>query len=114
MMRNERKRLVMFSAVDNKGFTLSFTNGWTVSVQWGPGNYCEHRSVSDFEAPSLVSTWESTTAEIAAWDKDKVWHNFGDGDGDEVKGYMTSIEVLEFINMIANKGRGSRHLLKKC
>jgi hypothetical protein len=100
MIRNERKRLVMFSAVDNKGFELTFTNGWTVSVQWGPGNYCEHRSVSDFEAPSLVSTWESTTAEVAAWDKDEVWHNFGD---DEVKGWMTSNEVLEFINMIASK-----------
>ena len=38
----------------------------------------------------------------------------GNGDGDEVKGYTRSIEVLEFITMIANKGRGSRHLLKKC
>jgi len=57
--------------------------------------------VSDLEAPSLVSTWESTTAEVAAWDKDNVWHNFGDGD--EVKGYMTSNEVLDFINMIASK-----------
>ena len=111
MMRNERKRLVMFNAVDNKGFKLTFTNGWTVSVQWGPGNYCANRSVSDYDAPSKVSIWESTTAEIAAWDKDNVWHNFGDGD--EVKGWMTSIEVLEFINMIASKGRGSRHLLKK-
>ena len=99
----------MFSAVDNKGFELTFTNGWTVSVQWGPGNYCDNRSVSDadpltnadwYEAPSKVSTWESTTAEIAAWDKDNVWHNFGD---DEVRGWMTSNEVLEFINMIASK-----------
>ena len=104
MMRNERKRLVMFSAVDNKGFKLTFTNGWTVSVQWGPGNYCANRSVADDDAPRKVSTWESTTAEIAAWDKNKVWYNFAVDLPDEmVEGYMTSNKVLEFINMIASK-----------
>ena len=92
----------MFQSVCNKGFTLSFTNGWTVSVQWGPGNYCEKRSVSDYEAPSKVSTWGSTTAEVAAWDKNKAWHNFA-VDDEMVKGWMTTNEVLDFINMIASK-----------
>jgi len=25
------------------GFHIEFPNGWKISVQWGPGNYCETR-----------------------------------------------------------------------
>lgn len=28
------------------GFATEFDNGWEVSVQWGPGNYCENRNLS--------------------------------------------------------------------
>ena len=31
------------TACSNKGFRMTFPNGWTVSVQWGPGNYCEKK-----------------------------------------------------------------------
>jgi len=29
----------MFRINDNKGFSITFDNGYTVSVQFGPGNY---------------------------------------------------------------------------
>ena len=100
----------MFTTNNNKGFHLTFENGWTISVQFGPGNYCDHRSRPDTDPcitaewydaqPSKVRIWESTTAEVEAWNKDDVWYNFGD---DEVKGYMTANEVLELMNMIASK-----------
>jgi hypothetical protein len=105
----------MFSANSNKGFNLTFENNWTVSVQWGPRNYCDHYHSTtwpptevdldglilvDLDAPSKVEVWKATTAEVAAWNKDDIWHNFGD---DEVKGYMSPKEVLEFMNMIASK-----------
>ena len=97
----------MFSANQNKGFNITFPNGWTVSVQFGPYNYCDHYDTeADFDAPSKVEVWKATTAEVAAWIKsngnsyDDIWYNFGD---DEVKGYMSPKEVLEFMNMIASK-----------
>lgn len=32
----------MFRITRGKGFHVSFPNGYTVSVQFGPGNYCDH------------------------------------------------------------------------
>jgi hypothetical protein len=88
-----------FAVTQGKGFALTFSNGWTVSVQFGPGNYCENRA-TDFDAPRKAGVWQCATAEIAAWDRNRIWHSFGD---DEVKGYCTPNEVLAFCQMIAAK-----------
>jgi hypothetical protein len=91
----------MFTITGGKGFRMKFDNGWTVSVQWGPGSYSGRRDwIGDYEAPRRSDTWESPDAEVAAWKKDEPWYNFGD---DTVKGYMNVNEVLEFINMIKSK-----------
>ena len=93
----------MFSASGNKGFSITFENGNTVSVQWGPSNYCdptcdEGRDAAH-DAPQKSDAWKSETAEVAAWDKDGNWHNCG---GDQVKGWLSPAEVVEFINFAAN------------
>lgn len=89
----------MFRTTNNKGFSMTFENGNTVSVQWGPGNYCDHYALwRPFTAPSTKDSWESQTAEAAAWDADGKWHNFG---SDEVKGYLSPTEVAEFIGFVA-------------
>ena len=31
-----------FSISGGKGFQIQFENGWTASVQFGPGNYCDN------------------------------------------------------------------------
>jgi hypothetical protein len=80
----------------NKGFHITFENGWVVSVQFGAGNYCDHHNSDDYDR----NLGHSKTAEIAAWDKDGNWHHF---EHDTVDGYKTPAEVLEFINMIASK-----------
>lgn len=51
-----------FHSTRNSGFHITFQNEWTVSVQWGEFNH---------------SDAGKTTAEIAAWDKDENWHDFG-------------------------------------
>jgi hypothetical protein len=33
-----------FKSTNNKGFQMTFENGWTISVQFGYGNYCSHRN----------------------------------------------------------------------
>lgn len=96
----------MFKITGGKGVQMTFANGWTVSVQFGSGNYCDHYNRS----PRSGEHWEtvqantgaigSTTAEIAAWDADGTWYNFGD---DTVKGYVKADDVVTFMTLIANK-----------
>jgi len=92
----------MFTITGHKGFSVTFANGNTVSVQWGPGNYCDptHKDGrgAAYDAPKNSDCWAATTAEVAAWNKDGQWHNFG---GDEVCGWMSADEVLEFLTFAA-------------
>jgi len=86
----------MFSSQNNMGFQVTFENGWTVSVNWAPWNNC--RAGGQVE-PNI--RWESEDAEIAAWketDSGRVWHDFG---FDQVMGYATPSEVLDFMNKVA-------------
>lgn len=93
----------MFSTSGNKGFTITFANGNKISVQWGPMNYCEpthpkgRNAASD--EPMKNDFWGAETVEVAAWDKDGNWHNFG---SDQVIGWQTPEQVLEFMNFVAN------------
>lgn len=91
----------MFYITGGKGFQIEFENGWTVSVQFGGGSYCSNRDdgISD-EAWAESGKKGSTTAEIAAWDKNNNWHKF---EHDNVEGWVTPDKVAEFINMIAKK-----------
>ena len=58
-----------FSITNHKGVNITFENGWQVSVQWGPGNYCE-RKEDDYDSPENSEYWSSNSAEIAVWSKE--------------------------------------------
>ena len=87
----------MLKITKNSGFHMTFENGWTVSVQFGFGTYSDNKK----EDPFSFDTKKSSTAEIAAWNKDDIWYEFDDGDN--VRGYVSANDVLDFMNMIANK-----------
>jgi hypothetical protein len=93
----------MFTITQGKGFQVAFANGNVVSVQWGSMNYCDptHKDGRNapYDAAIGAHTWSATTAEVAAWNKEGEWHNFG---GDQVNGWMSPEEVLEFLNFAAN------------
>lgn len=95
----------MFRITSGRGFQMTFPNGWTVSVQFGSDAYCSHHSrmlegISNRKLGRELAEQGSVDAEIAAWDKNDRWYDFGD---DTVKGYVSVTETLEFINMIAEK-----------
>ena len=96
----------MFRITDGKGFQMTFANGWTVSVQFGPYNYIDNRNLnpcsgrSHIEAMRDAGELGSIDAEIAAWDSNNKWYDFGD---DRFKGWVKADEVAAFIQMIANK-----------
>jgi hypothetical protein len=78
-----------FRATQNEyhnGFHMTFKNGYTMSVQFGKGNYSDRGK---------------TTAEIAAWGPDRVWVKLSEHD--DVRGWCSPDEVLEIMNQIANK-----------
>ena len=91
---------MMFRITDGKGFQMTFENGWTVSVQFGYGNYCANRD--NKSATTLFGIYdgpvESLTAEIAAWDKNGEWFKFEDGQ--DVRGYTTPDQVADLIEVI--------------
>ena len=91
----------MIKIVDNRGWQMTFPNGWTVSVVMGRGAYCDNRDDEELE---FTDSKPSPNAEIAAWHGDskdvRDWHLFDD---DTVLGWQKPLEILSFINMIANK-----------
>jgi hypothetical protein len=89
-----------FYSNNNKGFQMTFGNGWSISVQFGYGNYCQnnhHPMGFYFSKNQDVTTSED--AEIAIWDKDGNWYNFGN---DTVKGYCSTDDVAGWINKVSN------------
>ena len=109
-MRDKAMRIT-----EGKGFHLDLPNGVTVSVQFGPMNYCDQDvRNAGFDAPAKAAAngeqWGSNLAECAAYltGSNLSWvavpgftGPIGDEDVetfyDDVSGYMTVQEVLDFI-----------------
>jgi len=75
------------------GFCLTFSNGNTVSVQWGKTHYCS----------------PGKTAEVAMWDKAGIWYQYDPDDnsifpceGENcVNGDISSDDVAKIISLIS-------------
>lgn len=78
---------------NGNGFHITFVNGYTASVQWGAGGYCDNRDSDEYY--KLLP--KSSNAEVAAWDKDGNWVSFGN---DTVMGWRTPHQVLKFLKKI--------------
>jgi hypothetical protein len=90
----------------NKGFAMTFENRWTISVQWGPGNYGSNRRWGDDVVkdpdPMTHNRWQGTSAEICVWDPD--------GDivlKDLVMGWISPDDVAHYVNRVS-KYHGDR------
>ena len=94
----------MFAITMGSGLQLTLGNGWTISVQFGAGNYGSNRN-AEYRAASKEDFWNSTTAEIAAWYGEREgistsnWYNFGNDD--QVKGWCSADEVVAFLGMVS-------------
>jgi len=91
----------MFSVKGGRGFRISFRNGYTVSVQFGIGNYCDNQY--EKSPLSLVEqlrepTKDSPTAETAlTTDAGLVLYK-----GRQVQGYQNAKDVLELLAYAEN------------
>lgn len=93
--------LPIFRITGGKGFHVTFENGWTVSVQFGPGNYCDHYNRSIMHEAEKCGAEGSSTAEVAAWAVPGTMHQFDDGD--TVQGRQTPAQVLTLMNWAASQ-----------
>lgn len=86
----------MFRINDNKGFQITFDNGYTVSVQFGPGNYGSNRQLDPMTRDYADNNGLSaTTAETALMNPEGEFVSYKD---DDVQGYQNVNDVLELIN----------------
>ena len=84
----------MFSISGNRGFQMTFENGYTVSVQFGPGNYCDNYSLPlSYGVNKRVP--DSKNAETALIGGDKKFVRYLH---DVVQKDMTPEMVLDLLN----------------
>jgi hypothetical protein len=73
----EGKTTKGFRSCSRKGFHITFPNGWTVSVQFGAGNYCENYDMTFDKSIPLEERYnpskdvESNDAEVWCWNKEE-------------------------------------------
>lgn len=97
-----------FAITQRKGFHITFDNGWTVSVQFGKGNYADNYNHPEFLPEKDI---DSTTAECAAWGPKGVMVNMPDfmysdpnqGYEDKVSNRSTPAQVLQLLNWAASQ-----------
>jgi hypothetical protein len=93
----------MFSITGSKGFQITFPNKVTVSVQFGPRNYCDNYN-SPLWSIQPLERLDSNTAEVVIFHKghkDWLTKEYLD-EGDDVLGYQTPDDVLKILNWAAN------------
>ena len=86
----------MFKITNGKGFQVTFSNGNTISVQFGARNYCDNYTKMNFtknfdKFTRKLAEEGSMTAEIWGWDKN------GDPLTKNPIGYNTPEEFLDLI-----------------
>lgn len=82
-------RMKLIEESHKNGFHLVLENGYTVSIQWKEGNYCDV---------------DGSSAEIAAWDREGRWLRLGEADlTDDVIGWQTVDDALKLIIEISQK-----------
>ena len=87
-----------FEISEGKGFHMTFSNNWHISVQFGRGNLCSRRDTANYEG-DLYHT--SNDAEIAVWSEPKQKFDFVYLESDQVRGWCTTDEVAEVISIIS-------------
>ena len=105
-----------FKIIGGKGFHITFSNGITISVQFGESNYCERRNLSFYQSSGVVDVKvvESKNAEVALWN-DESWITrkafievFGEELNDDVKGYVSSDEVASLIEWASTEPNNAK------
>ena len=88
-----------FRLCRNRGFQITFENGYTVSVQFGAGNYCDNQSDALRKPTDIKSAadLECGNAEVAILDQNNNFIGFASTGGENVLTHITPEKVAEII-----------------
>ena len=94
-----------FRITDGKGFQMRFANGWSISVQFGIGNYCENSNIDwGFRSNPEVGAEGSSDAEIAIIQPNGEFFEHPDYDMyDQVCGRLSADRVAYFLEWTVNQ-----------
>lgn len=87
-----------FTITGGKGFHMTFANGWSVSVQFGPSNYCEHKHDRSFR--SIPDGHHSMDAEVAVLRPDGKMARLGTGG--TVQGWLSPDRVARLLTAVSS------------
>lgn len=90
-----------FRITDSSGFHITFPNGYTVSVQFGPGNYCSNQHMRIRQDEAKAGEDGCPNAETAFWHGQGELIVEGD-DYDSVQGYQTVDQVMQRLIRVYN------------
>lgn len=92
-----------FAITSKKGFHMKFANGWGVSVQFGPGNYCDNYDMKIGHDEEKAGRFGSSSAECAVLTPSGELFAHPSFGGDTVTGYVGPERVLELMNWAASQ-----------
>ena len=97
----------------NHGFTMTFKNGWTISVRWGAVNYCGNQgSYAPGKGNVITEKFdESNTAEVAVFDPND--HMDALSDHDQVLPWQTPDMVAKIMVDTMQRGTLERAKMPK-
>jgi hypothetical protein len=81
-----------------KGFGMTFNNGFTISVQWGKGNYSSNR---DLVEDDTIKNLEAVSAEIAVIDAEGKFLGINKDEREAVIGWVSPDDVAVAIFIVA-------------
>jgi hypothetical protein len=96
----ERHGATIATKPGRTGYWIELPNGWTLSVQWGYGNYGSNRDIDYNRALSGEVLPDAQTAEIAAWRGDSGLVRWVDGD--TVQGWCSVERVQHVLDLLAD------------
>lgn len=89
-----------FHTRDSQGFQVTFENGFTVSVQFGFGNYCENKA--DRQVNGLVRMVDCKDAEVAVFYPNGGFVPISDGgSADDIAGWVSPDHVAVLMAIVA-------------
>lgn len=88
----------MFKITEGRGFHITFANGYTISVQFGIGNYCTNRHDRNAQLQQADCNLQCENAEVAAYAQNGNWYRPTClNSGDDVAGYVTPDQLAQVI-----------------
>ena len=92
-----------FVSTRNKGFAMIFDNLFTISVQYGTGNYCEKKNLgADIDMEMKTNRWESNSAEIAVFWNNGIMIPISSDGVDDVIGWLGTEDVAKAIAIVSS------------